>query len=244
MQLEELRREPVLIAGVGSVGYAVARLLVTMGVDKINLVDPDHIEQVNRGAQGWEAAHVGRAKVDAAQSVLRKINPEDGHFVPMERRWDHNRDGDAPIIFCCVDDIDVRATIFKYAREAKFFIDSRMAAESFFIYTISCREDREYYRGTLFPPKEAYVASCTSKSTHYCAFVIAGLMVGQYSKWLRNIKPPLCIEGNLTADHFEVTHEAPPLNGACRDQVCQSTAASVFTPPSVDATELQSAPNS
>jgi len=39
----------------------------------------------------------------------------------------------------------------------------------------------------LFGAEQAYAGSCTAKSTLYTASIAAGLMVGQFAKWLRNL---------------------------------------------------------
>ena len=46
---------------------------------------------------------------------------------------------------------------------------------------------RKHYPTTLFTAAEAYHGACTAKSTIYCANVAAGIMVGQFAKWLRGM---------------------------------------------------------
>ena len=41
------------------------------------------------------------------------------------------------------------------------------------------------YPATLFAAAEAFSGPCTAKSTVYCANIAAGLMVSQFTKWLR-----------------------------------------------------------
>ena len=43
------------------------------------------------------------------------------------------------------------------------------------------------YSQTLFAPEQAFVGSCTAKSTIYTASIAAGLMVGQFARWLRGL---------------------------------------------------------
>ncbi len=43
------------------------------------------------------------------------------------------------------------------------------------------------YASTLFPQAEAQLGQCTSHSTIYVASIAAGLMVHQFSRWLRNL---------------------------------------------------------
>jgi len=45
----------------------------------------------------------------------------------------------------------------------------------------------DHYDSTLFGTEQAYVGSCTAKSTLYTASIAAGLMVGQFARWLRDL---------------------------------------------------------
>ena len=47
--------------------------------------------------------------------------------------------------------------------------------------------DDDYYATTLFGAEQAYTGSCTAKSTLYTASIAAGLMVGQFARWLRDL---------------------------------------------------------
>jgi sulfur carrier protein ThiS adenylyltransferase len=47
--------------------------------------------------------------------------------------------------------------------------------------------DREHYGSTLFPQREAQVGHCTSHSTIYTASIAAGLLVHQFTRWLRGM---------------------------------------------------------
>ena len=44
-----------------------------------------------------------------------------------------------------------------------------------------------YYATTLFAAADAHAAACTAKSTVYTASIAAGLMLGQFTKWLRGL---------------------------------------------------------
>jgi sulfur carrier protein ThiS adenylyltransferase len=45
----------------------------------------------------------------------------------------------------------------------------------------------EHYQSTLFDSSEAQQGTCTSRSTIYTASIAAGLMVRQFTRWLRGI---------------------------------------------------------
>ena len=46
---------------------------------------------------------------------------------------------------------------------------------------------RQHYSRTLFAQGEAQAGSCTSRSTIYAASIAAGLMVHQFTRWLRDL---------------------------------------------------------
>jgi sulfur carrier protein ThiS adenylyltransferase len=47
-------------------------------------------------------------------------------------------------------------------------------------------ESRGYYPKTLFPATEVQRGACSAQGTFYAANVAAGLMVHQFTRWLRN----------------------------------------------------------
>ena len=62
----------------------------------------------------------------------------------------------------------------------------------------------EQYAETLFPQADAQRGSCTSGSTIYAANIAAGLMIHQFSRWLRCIPLDHDISVNLLAGEWTV----------------------------------------
>jgi len=50
---------------------------------------------------------------------------------------------------------------------------------------------RTHYPSTLFTAEEAFTGSCTAKSTIFTANIAAGMMVEQFTKWLRGLPADL-----------------------------------------------------
>jgi molybdopterin/thiamine biosynthesis adenylyltransferase len=69
-----LREKTVLVAGCGSVGSYLAEQLVRSGLGGLVLVDPERVEAVNLSRTVYEAADVGRAKVEALARRLVRID--------------------------------------------------------------------------------------------------------------------------------------------------------------------------
>jgi sulfur carrier protein ThiS adenylyltransferase len=111
-------------------------------------------------------------------------------------------------VFCCVDSISSRAAIWKHLQHSvEFWTDGRMLGEVMRILTATNDDSRQHYNNTLFSQAEAQTGSCTSRSTIYAANIAAGLMVHQFTRWLRRIPIDRDITLNLLAG--ELNHADP-----------------------------------
>ena len=55
------------------------------------------------------------------------------------------------------------------------------------ILSVADEASRQHYPTTLFAQAEAQQGSCTSRSTIYTASIAAGLLVHQFTRWLRDL---------------------------------------------------------
>ena len=109
------------------------------------------------------------------------------------------------VVFCCVDKIDVRRLIWESVKDrVNLFCDGRMSAEVLRILSVYDDESRKHYPTTLFRPDEAFVGPCTAKTTIYCANIAAGLMLAQFTKYLRQLPIDCDIQLNLLASELSV----------------------------------------
>ena len=60
------------------------------------------------------------------------------------------------------------------------------------------------YRKTLFGAAEAFNGPCTARSTIYTVSIAAGLLVGQMTKWLRDLPLDADLTLNLLANEMTV----------------------------------------
>jgi molybdopterin-synthase adenylyltransferase len=94
-----------------------------------------------------------------------------------------------------VDDIEVRQRIWQaVAGRVDFFCDGRMSAEVVRVLAAADGASRRHYPTTLFTSAEAYQGACTARSTIFTSNIAAGLMLSQFSRWLRRLP----IEKDLT----------------------------------------------
>jgi len=174
------------VVGVGAVGRQVALQLAAMGVPHLQLIDPDTVEEVNLACQGYLETDLGREKVHATADLCRQINPQIEIHSEQGRFRRHGEVGN--VLFCAVDDIEVRRLIWQAAGDrVQYFTDGRMSAEVVRVLSAADEASRKHYPTTLFTSAEAYQAACTAKSTIFTANIAAGLMLSQFSKWLRHL---------------------------------------------------------
>jgi len=189
-----------LVVGVGAVGRQVALQLTAMGILNLTLVDFDTVDVVNLAPQGYAPEDVGHPKVQAtAQSCLR-LNP-DLLIYPTCEKFRRSSPKTLAcfggpsdllakhlVVFCCVDSISVRGIVWESVKErVDFFADARMSAEVIRILASDRPARDEYYPTTLFTQDQAFAGSCTAKSTIYTASIAAGLMLSQFTRWLRGL---------------------------------------------------------
>jgi hypothetical protein len=170
------------------------------------------VAEENLAPQGYRPDQLGLAKVDATAADCQQIYPE-GRVVRRPERFRRSTGrqaliGTGPqVVFCCVDSIQTRRLIWASLRNhVALFVDGRMSAEVIRVLAVDAPAADAYYATTLFDADEAYVGACTARSTIYTAAIAAGLMVGQFSKWLRLLP----VERDLTLNVFasELTAQA------------------------------------
>jgi len=187
LPVKKLRTTPVTVIGVGAIGRQVALMLATMGVEWMILYDPDTVGLENLGPQGYREEHITQNKARVTEQDCRRQNRECLAEARAAKWSPPPEEEPRQAIFCCVDNIDARKMIHRQLRQRfLWFGDARMAAESLRVI-IDDHQDPGYYAKTIFPASEAVELPCTAKATYYCASIAAGLLVAQYTKWLRGI---------------------------------------------------------
>lgn len=180
----QLQIAHALVVGVGAIGRQVALQLTSIGIPRLTLIDFDTIEEHNLPVQGFKESQLGRAKVDAVAEDCRELNsriqvePINSKYIPRDHKNITN------VVFSCVDSILARKLIFETAKHT-LFVDGRMSAEEMRILTAFDDDSRASYPQTL--EGEFREAPCTAKSTIYCSNVAAGMMLQQFTKWLRGM---------------------------------------------------------
>jgi len=193
----------VSIIGVGAIGRQVAWQLAAIGVAKLQLIDFDAVEQHNVTTQGYRAADVGQLKVTATAFAISEIDLS----INVEQVHDRYRPKleTGSVVFCCVDTISARSAIWKQQQHrTEFWCDGRMLGEVMRVLTATDIASQQHYATTLFTQAEAQTGTCTSRSTIYAASIAAGLMVHQFTRWLRKLPLDKQLSFNLLSSEISV----------------------------------------
>jgi molybdopterin-synthase adenylyltransferase len=186
---------------VGAIGRQVALQLAAIGGTNLTLIDFDTVDLTNITTQGYRWSDVERRKVDATKSAILEIEPEADVAIMPDRFRPQHAIGDA--VFCGVDSISARAAIWRsVAHRCKFWTDGRMRGEVLRVLTAADEPSRRHYGTTLFSQAEAQPGPCTAKSTVYTASIAAGLMLHQFTRWLRGMAVDADLTLNLLASEL------------------------------------------
>jgi molybdopterin-synthase adenylyltransferase len=191
------------VIGAGAIGRQVALQLAALGARQIQLIDFDTVDSTNITTQGYCAADIGLLKVEATAQAIRGIDGSIDVITIADRFRPQVEVGEA--VFCCVDSIDSRSAIWRSVyNRCRFWADGRMLGETIRILVASDPDSRNHYPSALFPQSQAYTGSCTSRGTWYAAAIAAGLMVHQFTRWLRDLPPDRDSCVNLLASEWSV----------------------------------------
>jgi len=192
------------VIGVGAIGRQVAIQLTAIGVPHLQLVDFDTVEISNLASQGYLQVDMERFKVDATADICQQINHQLHVEVQKDRFKRSMTVGNC--VFVCVDSIETRKHLWQALEDkVNFFCDGRMSAEVLRVITACDSKSRDYYPQTLFTAAEAHTGPCTAKTTIYCANIAAGLMVSQFTRYLRSLPVDPDLQFNLLSSELSVT---------------------------------------
>lgn len=189
------------VIGVGAIGRQVALQLTAMGIPWLQLVDHDTVEVSNLASQGYSEMDLDKLKVEATAQFCQWIDSSIEIYTLAERFRRSMEIGN--VVFCAVDSIDTRRLVWEAVKDkVSFFADGRMTAEVLRILTACDYASRKHYPTTLFGAEEAFAGTCTAKTTIYCANIAAGLMLAQFTKYLRQLPIEPDIQLNLLASEL------------------------------------------
>jgi len=192
------------VVGIGAIGRQAALQLTAMGIPCLQIVDFDTVDASNLASQGYLEADLDKPKVEATVLLCKQINSSiELQWVkhPFRRSMETGN-----MVFCAVDQIHTRQLIWEAVGDkVNFFTDGRMTGEVIRILTACDSASRKHYPTTLFSSDGAFEGPCTAKSTIYCANIAAGLMIAQFTKYLRQLPIDPDIQLNLLANEISTS---------------------------------------
>lgn len=104
INVDELRKKTVLVAGVGGLGCASSEILARLGVGRMYLVDPKEVDEPDLNRQIlYDHDSVGRKKVEVASEKLKMIAP-DLEIIPLDLKIDERfTPPQVDVILDCLD---------------------------------------------------------------------------------------------------------------------------------------------
>ena len=200
---ERLADIKTTVIGVGAIGRQAVLQLVAIGVPQLQIIDFDVVDLTNVTTQGYLASDVGQPKVAAVAAAIRQVDPAIAVESIQDRYRPRMEIGQA--VLCCVDSIEARAAIWRSAgSRCRFWCDGRMLGEVLRILTVADESGRDHYPTTLFAQSEVQPGRCTARSTIYAASIAAGLMVHQFTRWLRGMPVDRDTSLNLLAGELSI----------------------------------------
>jgi molybdopterin-synthase adenylyltransferase len=191
------------VIGVGAIGRQVALQLAAIGTPRLQLIDFDVVDPTNVTTQGYLESDIGLSKVLSTAATIWQIDSATIVETVLDRYRPQSKIGQ--VVFCCVDSISTRAAIWRSAESrCRFWADGRMLGEVIRILAVDEENGRDHYPSTLFSQAEAQPGRCTARSTIYAASIAAGLLVHQFTRWLRRLPIDREILLNLLSGEWNV----------------------------------------
>jgi molybdopterin/thiamine biosynthesis adenylyltransferase len=172
----DILEEPITIIGAGAIGSFTCLALAKMGFSNITVIDFDKIDVVNMNCQFFRFKDIGKFKVDALRDLVKEFTNVE--IVSRNERYESGTF--RGIIISCVDNMEVRKTIWNNHKEisvgTKLVIDPRMAIEDVLCYAMNPMDpkDIESYDKSLYSDENAVQERCTAKSVMFTVLSISG----------------------------------------------------------------------
>lgn len=185
---ENVQKSRITVLGAGGIGSWAVLLLSKFSVP-ITLFDGDKFEVVNQAGQIFLLRDMNSYKASAIVNLCYAINGTTS--IGSSGNWNRNY-GLEKITIVAVDNMEVRKAAFlhwlaSYKNQPDaLFIDARLAAEMFQIYSIKATDKRaqERYLAEWFPDEAADETPCSYKQTAYMAAMLGGRIVNHYVNFL------------------------------------------------------------
>lgn len=240
---EKLARTRFIVVGAGAIGSFFVVALSKMGARRITVYDFDKLEDHNFANQMHPISQLGKAKVDSLKVVASDYG--DCEIEAVEGPWTEDSElprlddktgavlsgvgavpDDDTVVVSCVDNMDVRRTLWEHYRDkGVFFIDGRMSALVFKVYGVDTASPaaKDYYERTLHSQAEAAPERCGEKSIIYTVLAVSSQMLFQVHKWLNGAYRPTEVICDLFNNTLRQTYHMEQVLEVCEEEPEETT---------------------
>lgn len=207
----------IIIGGLGGIGSSVNYNICRQNYE-MYLYDMDIIEPHNLGSQFYGIKDIGKNKAVVASEVAKLYGHDRSIHCLGEFTEDSLIDN---IVFSCFDNMVARKIMFKKWKEyqlsktkeyrlenpneVNIFLDGRMIAEGFQIYSVKTTKEIEAYEASLFEDSEVDPLPCSYKATAHTGSMIGAMLVSIFLNHVVNKK----INFNLRDTPFYLQYDNP-----------------------------------
>ena len=200
---DEIRKQRIILAGLGGIGGWTALQLARMSPASLILYDDDVVEMANMSGQLYGNDDIGLSKVDAISRTLQKYTTAQNIFALNQRFTPETEAGS--IMICGFDNMEARRTFFnkwlEYVEEKPMeeqkkclYLDGRLSIDTLQVFCIT-GDDRfninKYRSEYLFSDEEAEHTVCSMKQTTYLACMIGSFIVNLFTNHVANLLDPI-----------------------------------------------------
>ena len=178
----------VTVIGLGAIGREVALQLGALGVRRLQLIDPGRITADDVTRHGFWPRDCGKLKGHVVRSALQCLTANLRVDVICDCYRPQRRVGEA--VFFCVDRALARTVVWKWlGTRTRFWCDGHARGESVRVLSATDIHSQERYVHAVFAtPATGPVATPSDPRTAvFTARIAAGIMVHEFSRWIRRI---------------------------------------------------------
>lgn len=177
--------------GVGGIGSFASFAVAKLGIPKITLIDPDHVEPHNLPSQMFDTTQAFDSKVDAAHNNIHLLNPDcciesvAARITDEGWKWDDDPDYAmdefrlSGIVVSGLDSMTARHDLWHQALKLNvrcpLYIDARLDGQLMVLYALRPWDltDIEQYEATLLSDDEVEAGLCTERAIIDVGFTVA-----------------------------------------------------------------------
>lgn len=202
---DEIRKQRLIIAGLGGIGSHLAFNMARMSPEAIVLYDDDVVDASNMSGQLYGWSDIGRNKVNVVHEIIKKYTSATTVYV-RKQKFDHFSDA-GNIMMCGFDNMEARNTFYHAwlghianlspeERKHCLFLDGRLSISVMQVFCITGDDFdnmNRYENEFLFKDSEAdpQYNVCSLKQTTYLASMIGAMMTNLFTNFIANQLDPV-----------------------------------------------------